>query len=76
MENDYLVELEATSSRFQSIHRRWLDLGSYNFAGYQFSPPFAGGVFENPEEGRMKLTSPPARGAVARLGRLTSTLDR
>jgi Icc-related predicted phosphoesterase len=50
MGNDDLVELEPTSSRFQSIQGRRVDLGPYNFVGYQFSPPFAGGVFEKPEE--------------------------
>lgn len=50
MGNDDLVELEPTSSRFQSIHGRRVDLGPYKFVGYQFSPPFAGGVFEKSEE--------------------------
>jgi len=50
MGNDDLVELEPAGSQFQSIHGRRLDLGPYNFVGYQFSPPFAGGVFEKPEE--------------------------
>jgi len=50
MGNDDLVELEPASGQIQSIHGRRLDLGSYNFVGYQFSPPFAGGVFEKSED--------------------------
>jgi Icc-related predicted phosphoesterase len=50
MGNDDLVELEPASVQFQSIHGRRLDLGSYNFVGCQFSLPFAGGIFEKPEE--------------------------
>jgi Icc-related predicted phosphoesterase len=50
MGNDDLVDLEPAGGQFQSIHGRRLDLGLYNFVGYQFSPPFAGGVFEKPED--------------------------
>ncbi len=50
MGNDDLVDLEPTDTQIQSIHGRRVDLGPYNFVGYQFSPPFARGVFEKPEE--------------------------
>jgi Icc-related predicted phosphoesterase len=50
MRNDDLVEPEPAGSQFQSIHGRRLDLGAYNFVGYQFSPPFMGGIFEKLEE--------------------------
>jgi Icc-related predicted phosphoesterase len=50
MGNDDLVEFESASSQVQSIHGRRLDVGDYNFVGYQFSLPFAGDIFEKPEE--------------------------
>ena len=50
MGNDDMVELEPVSSQFQSIHGRRVDLGPYNLVGYQFSPPFMGGIFEKPED--------------------------
>ena len=50
MGNDDLVELEPCSDHIQSLHGRRIDLGSYNFVGYQYSLPFMGGIFEKPEE--------------------------
>ena len=50
MGNDDLVELEPASSQIQSIHGRRVDWGPYNLVGYQFSPPFMGGIFEKPED--------------------------
>jgi Icc-related predicted phosphoesterase len=50
MGNDDLIELGTACGRVQSLHLRRLDLGGYNFAGYQYSLPFMGGIFEKPEE--------------------------
>src|SRR5215469_6691640 len=44
MGNDDWVELEPATGRFQSIQGRRVDLGPYNFVGYQFSLPFMGGI--------------------------------
>jgi len=49
MGNDDMVELDPGSDHIQSLHGRRIDLGSYNFVGYQYSLPFMGGIFEKPE---------------------------
>jgi uncharacterized protein len=50
MGNDDFVVLGADSPRLQSIHSRRIDLGGFNFLGYQYSLPFMGGVNEKSEE--------------------------
>jgi Icc-related predicted phosphoesterase len=51
MGNDDLVELNSSSERVQSIHGRRVEYGRFAFAGYQYSLPFMGGIFEKPETG-------------------------
>jgi Icc-related predicted phosphoesterase len=61
MGNDDFVELGPNSPRLLSIHGRRLDLGGFNFLGYQFSLPFMGGVNEKTEEaiaGDLELLAP------------------
>ncbi|UCE02259.1 MAG: metallophosphoesterase family protein [Candidatus Latescibacterota bacterium] len=50
MGNDDLVELAPHTRRLRSVHAQRVDLGAYNFVGYQYSPPFMGGLFEKIEE--------------------------
>jgi len=49
MGNDDLVELNPTSDRIQSVHGKRVNLGRFAFAGYQYSLPWMGGIFEKPE---------------------------
>jgi Icc-related predicted phosphoesterase len=51
MGNDDLVELNPTSNRIQSVHGKRVNLGRFAFAGYQYSLPWMGGIFEKPEAG-------------------------
>jgi Icc-related predicted phosphoesterase len=50
MGNDDFVELPPASQRVRSLNLTRIDVGSYNFVGYQYTLPFMGGVFERPEE--------------------------
>ena len=50
MGNDDLVELRPEAGSVRSLNLTRVDLGTYNFVGYQFTLPFMGGVFEKPEE--------------------------
>ena len=50
MGNDDMVELEPRVSGIQSVHNRRIELGGFNFVGYQYSLPFMGGIHEKPEE--------------------------
>jgi Icc-related predicted phosphoesterase len=50
MGNDDLVELDSGSENVQSIQGHRIQLGRYNFLGYQYSLPFMGGTFEKPED--------------------------
>ena len=50
MGNDDLIELEPEGGRIQSLHGTRIELGRYNFVGYQYSLPFMGGIHEKPEE--------------------------
>jgi len=49
MGNDDFVGLEYEDERVRRLHGQRLELGGYNFVGYQYSPPFVGGIFEKPE---------------------------
>jgi Icc-related predicted phosphoesterase len=51
MGNDDLVELNPSSDRVQSVHGKRVHLGRFAFAGYQYSLPWMGGLFEKPEAG-------------------------
>jgi Icc-related predicted phosphoesterase len=50
MGNDDFIELEAPAPSQQSVHGKRLEMGSFNFVGYQYTLPFMGGVHEKPEE--------------------------
>jgi Icc-related predicted phosphoesterase len=50
MGNDDMAELESRDNRIRSVHARRVELGEFNFAGYQHSLPFMGGINEKPEE--------------------------
>jgi Icc-related predicted phosphoesterase len=50
MGNDDQVSLEADDAAFLPIHGRHVKCGDFSFLGYQYSPPFMGGIFEKPEE--------------------------
>lgn len=49
MGNDDLISLEHDDESIHFIHGRRLELGGFAFAGYQYSLPFIGGIFEKPE---------------------------
>ena len=49
MGNDDPVSLNYEDEQIQFVHGRRLELNGYAFAGYQFTPPFVGGLFEKPE---------------------------
>jgi Icc-related predicted phosphoesterase len=50
MGNDDLVELTPGAGHVRSIHGIRIELGGYDFLGYQYSLPFMAGVFEKTEE--------------------------
>lgn len=50
MGNDDLVELPFSNNHIQSLQGKRVDLGGYNFVGYQYTLPFMGGVFEKSEQ--------------------------
>ena len=50
MGNDDLVELQSTNDQFQSLHGRRVNVGAFNFVGYQYSLTWMGGIFEKSEE--------------------------
>ncbi len=49
MGNDDFVALDYEDERIRAIHGRRVEIGGYNFVGYQYSLPFVGGIFEKPE---------------------------
>lgn len=49
MGNDDNTGLEYEDEQVKALHGRQLAWGSYNFVGYQFTPPFVGTVFVKPE---------------------------
>lgn len=49
MGNDDFVGLEYEEERVRWLHGQRLELGGYNFVGYQYSLPFVGGIFEKSE---------------------------
>jgi len=50
MGNDDMVDLDSRVDGIRSVHGRRMDVGEFGFVGYQFSPPFLGGIHERPEE--------------------------
>jgi Icc-related predicted phosphoesterase len=50
MGNDDMIELDFEDELVRSIHQRAIALGGYEFLGYQFSPPFMGGIHEKLED--------------------------
>lgn len=50
MGNDDLVELDPADDHFIRLNFRQVELGGWEFAGYQYSLPFMGGVNEKPED--------------------------
>jgi Icc-related predicted phosphoesterase len=49
MGNDDLIELEPVEGRLVPVHNRRVELGDFNFVGYQYTLPFMGGDLEKPE---------------------------
>jgi uncharacterized protein len=49
MGNDDFVPLDYEDEQFRSLHAKQILSGGYSFVGYQYSPPFVGGIFEKPE---------------------------
>jgi len=50
MGNDDFIELDASRASQQSVHGRRIEIGGFNFVGYQYTLPFMGGVHEKPED--------------------------
>ena len=50
MGNDDNVSLEYEDEMIQPLHGRRIDVGDYNFVGYQYTPPFVGDMFCKPED--------------------------
>ena len=49
MGNDDEVELEPVEGKLEPLHNRRVELGDFNFVGYQYTLPFMGGDLEKPE---------------------------
>jgi Icc-related predicted phosphoesterase len=49
MGNDDNVSLDYEHDRIRPLHSRRLSFGSFNFVGYEYTPPFLGTVFVKPE---------------------------
>ena len=49
MGNDDWIELDAPDPAHRSVHGRRINIGNFNFVGYQYTLPFMGGVHEKPE---------------------------
>lgn len=49
MGNDDFVELQGEPPLHRSLHGHRIELGGFNFVGYQYMTPFMGGVNERPE---------------------------
>jgi Icc-related predicted phosphoesterase len=49
MGNDDNVSLDHEDDMIKPIHGRRLSVGSFNFVGYEYTPPFLGTVFVKPE---------------------------
>ncbi len=50
MGNDDFVGFDYEDEAIKPLHGRRVEIGGYNFVGYQYSLPFIGGIFEKPEE--------------------------
>lgn len=49
MGNDDHVGLDYEDEQIKPLQGRRLKYGGYSFVGYQYSPPFIGGIYEKPE---------------------------
>ena len=49
MGNDDNVALDYEDQRIKPLHRRRIEMGGYEFLGYQYTPPFVGVTFVKPE---------------------------
>ena len=54
MGNDDFIELDSPVPSQQSVHGRRIDIGDFNFVGYQYTLPFMGGIHEKPEHEMVK----------------------
>jgi len=50
MGNDDNVSLDYEDRLIMPIHGRRIEIGEYNFVGYQFTPPFVGDAFVKPDD--------------------------
>ncbi len=50
MGNDDFIELDAPAPSQHSVHGKRIEMGEFNFVGYQFTLPFMGGIHEKPED--------------------------
>src|SRR5664279_2291049 len=50
MGNDDNVSLDHDDGLIQPLHGRRVEIGEFNFVGYQYTPPFAGEVFVKPDD--------------------------
>ena len=50
MGNDDGIDLDFEDDRIKPIYGRRAERSGYGFVGYQYSPPFTGGIFEKPEK--------------------------
>ena len=49
MGNDDYVPLDYEDSLIQPLHGRRVEIGEFNFVGYQYTPPFVGDIFMKPD---------------------------
>ena len=49
MGNDDMVVWDPPRAHFRHIHGERVEVGAWNFVGYQYSLPFMGGIHEKPE---------------------------
>ena len=49
MGNDDYVPLDYEDSLIQPLHGRRVEIGEFNFVGYQYTPPFVGDMFVKPD---------------------------
>jgi Icc-related predicted phosphoesterase len=61
MGNDDNVALDYEDDLIQPLHGRRVEIGDYNFVGYQYTPPFVGDAFVKPDNeiaGDLQLLEP------------------
>ena len=50
MGNDDLIDFDPRGEQFLPLHDRRVEIGDFNFVGYQYSLPWMGGIFEKPDD--------------------------